>query len=164
MSVFILNENTNFEHVIGVLFNNWTALKMAIDHGMGGTTELMHYKVSDLIQNIHEFLQKSGNESCWTGVSDIIEDVMDVGFDVILEDSSADDLGKHICQFYCDWNQANVGRMRVIDELRTLPIPIPIQIAPVKSTRVKQNKEESSSSDEELEPEAEDGWTVVKHK
>lgn len=30
MSLFILTENTNFEHIIGVLFNNWTALKVSI--------------------------------------------------------------------------------------------------------------------------------------
>lgn len=78
MSTFTLNEDTNFEHVIGVIFNNWTALKVsrtlfviyqftyvvlfkiAVDHGMGGSSEVMHFKISDLIQNVHECLRKTG--------------------------------------------------------------------------------------------------------
>lgn len=81
MSLFILNHETNFEHIIGVLFNNWTALKvniatkhifklfiiviiftfkLAVEHGMGGSSEVMQFKISDLIKNIHECLRKSG--------------------------------------------------------------------------------------------------------
>lgn len=79
-----------------------------------------------------------GDNMCWTSISDIIEDVMDVGFDVVLEDASADDLSKHICKLYCDWNQSMEGRTKVIDELTSLPTLIPIQIVPVKPTREKQ--------------------------
>jgi len=75
---------------------------------------------------------------CWTSISDIIEDVMDVGFDVVLEDASADDLSKHIHKLYCDWNQSLEGRTKVIDELRSLPTIIPIQIVPVRPIREKQ--------------------------
>jgi len=75
---------------------------------------------------------------CWTSISDIIEDVMDVGFDVVLEDASADDLSKHICNLYSDWNQSLDGRTKVIDELRSLPTTIPIQIVPVRPIREKQ--------------------------
>lgn len=74
---------------------------------------------------------------CWTAVSDIIEDVMDVGFDVVLEDSSADDLSRHICKLYCDWNQSE-RRQKVIDELKNLPEIIPIQVVPLRSIREKQ--------------------------
>ncbi|NP_001233010.1 uncharacterized protein LOC100569200 [Acyrthosiphon pisum] len=162
MSLFILNHETNFEHIIGVLFNNWTALKLAIEHGMGGSSEVMQFKISDLIKNIHECLRKSGDNMCWTSISDIIEDVMDVGFDVVLEDASADDLSKHICNLYSDWNQSLDGRTKVIDELRSLPTIIPIQIVPVRPIREKQKKDDSSSSEESEA--CDDGWTVVKHK
>lgn len=74
---------------------------------------------------------------CWTIISDIIEDVMDVGFDVVLEDNSADDLGRHICQLYQDWNQSIDSRKKVIDELQNLPIKIPIQLLSVKPIREK---------------------------
>lgn len=75
---------------------------------------------------------------CWTSISDIIEDVMDVGFDVVLEDASADDLSKHICDLYYEWNQSLDGRNKVIDELKHLPTVIPIQIVAVKPIREKQ--------------------------
>lgn len=75
---------------------------------------------------------------CWTSISDIIEDVMDVGFDVVLEDASADDLSKHICNIYCDWIQSLEGRQKVIDELKNLPIIIPIQMVSVRPIREKQ--------------------------
>ncbi|XP_022163099.1 uncharacterized protein LOC111028675 [Myzus persicae] len=162
MSLFILNHDTNFEHIIGVLFNNWTALKLAVEHGMGGSSEVMQFKISDLIKNIHECLRKSGDSMCWTSISDIIEDVMDVGFDVVLEDASADELSKHICNLYCDWNQSMDGQKKVIDELRSLPTAIPIQIVPVRPIREKQKKDDSSSSEESEA--CDDGWTVVKHK
>lgn len=74
---------------------------------------------------------------CWTSISDIIEDVMDVGFDVVLEDASADDLSKHICKLYCDWNQSIDDRKKVIDELKNLPVTIPIQVVPVRQIREK---------------------------
>lgn len=57
---------------------------------------------------------------------------MDVGFDVVLEDSSTDDLSKHICKLYCDWNQSIDARKKVIEELKNLPIAIPIQVVPVR--------------------------------
>lgn len=163
MSTYEFNENTDFEHIIGVLFNNWTALKLAVEHGMGGSFEVMQFKISDLIQNVHECLRKFGDNMCWTNISDIIEDVMDVGFDVVLEDASSDDLSKHICQLYCDWNQSMESRNKVIDELKKLPITIPIQITPVRPLREKQKKDDSSSS-EESDSSSQDGWTVVKHK
>jgi len=75
---------------------------------------------------------------CWTNISDIIEDVMDVGFDVVLEDASADDLSKHICKLYSDWSHSLDGRTKVIDELRSLPTVIPIQIVAVRPLREKQ--------------------------
>lgn len=75
---------------------------------------------------------------CWTMISDIIEDTMDFGFDVVLEDASAEELSKHICELYCIWNQSLDGRQKVIDELKSLPIVIPIQINPVKPIREKQ--------------------------
>lgn len=74
----------------------------------------------------------------WTIISDIIEDVMDVGFDVVLDDGSADEISKHICQIYYDWNESMDGRKKVIDELRNLPVIIPIQVAPVRTKREKQ--------------------------
>lgn len=63
---------------------------------------------------------------------------MDVGFDVVLDDSSADDLSKHICKLYCDWNQSTDTRKNVIDELKNLPVAIPIQVVPVRPIREKQ--------------------------
>lgn len=63
---------------------------------------------------------------------------MDVGFDVVLEDGSADEISKHICQLYFDWNESIDGRKKVIDELRSLPITIPVQVVPVRPKREKQ--------------------------
>lgn len=60
---------------------------------------------------------------------------MDVGFDVVLDDGSADDISRHICQLYYDWNQSLDGKKKVIDELNGLPITIPIQVVPVKPKR-----------------------------
>jgi len=35
-------------------------LKLAVENGMGGSSEVMQSKISDLIKNIHECLRKSG--------------------------------------------------------------------------------------------------------
>lgn len=78
-----------------------------------------------------------GDSICWTSISDIIEDVMDVGFDVMLNDFSADHLSQHICQLYCDWNKSTDTRKNVIDELKNLPVPIPIQVVSVRPIREK---------------------------
>lgn len=74
----------------------------------------------------------------WTTISDIIEDVMDVGFDVVLEDGSADDISKHICQLYFDWSESMDGRKKVIDKLKSLSVIIPIQVVPIRTKREQQ--------------------------
>lgn len=63
---------------------------------------------------------------------------MDVGFDVVLEDGSADEISKHICQLYFDWNESMDGRKKVIDELRSLSVIIPIQVVPIRTKREQQ--------------------------
>lgn len=64
---------------------------------------------------------------CWTAIADIIEDVMDVGFNSVLEDTSADDLSKHIYKLYCEWKIPE-KRESVLNRLKNLPMPTPLQV------------------------------------
>lgn len=55
-----------------------------------------------------------------------------VGLNVVIDDSPAEYLSKHICRLYSAWIYLRNGRQKVIYELKNLPTIIPIQIAPRK--------------------------------
>lgn len=76
---------------------------------------------------------------CWTSIADIIEDVMDVGFNSVLEDSAADDLSQQIFNYYCDWKQPE-RRHKVVDKLKCLPVSIPIQVDKIEKVCDKKKK------------------------
>lgn len=76
---------------------------------------------------------------CWTAIADIIEDVMDVGFNSVLEDTAADELSQQICNYYTDWKKPE-NRDKVVDKLKSLTVSIPIQVDKIEKVCDKKNK------------------------
>lgn len=76
----------------------------------------------------------------WINIAEVIEDVMDVGFNSVLEDCSADSLSRQISQLYFYWNQPE-KRKSVVEELnRKLAVKIPIQVDNLTSTQQEKQK------------------------
>lgn len=57
---------------------------------------------------------------------------MDVGFNSVLESPYANFFSRHILELYINWNKPE-KRQKVIDDLKNLPIPIPIQVDLLRS-------------------------------
>ncbi|KAL1110317.1 hypothetical protein AAG570_007850 [Ranatra chinensis] len=94
-----------FDCVIGTILNNWTGLKMAIEHGMAGTEDVVVSKLTKMFELITQFLCYSEKKGAWDNfvLSDLLSDIMDTDYDTILEDNSADEIAADIIQFHQLW-------------------------------------------------------------
>lgn len=152
-----------FNNVTQRIFSNWTALKMAVEYGMGtkdGALEFCAYMTEVMYMNDN----LDSNE-----VAGELEDYMDEHFNTQLEDNSAIQVAEELLRFYhyCVEKNESVA----VAELQKLP---PQQswissneprIRSINNTRAQQD--ESSSSDEEDATHGsmevgDDEWTEVK--
>ncbi|GLH09123.1 Uncharacterized protein GBIM_14241 [Gryllus bimaculatus] len=164
-----LNEEciTLFRSGVERILGNWTALKLAVDHGTGGprSQEL----ADNLVQYIGDIFCEGGNVEP-EDISDVLVEVMDTQFDTWLEDNSQDEISSLLCKLYQMCLQGNVDELK--KEVDNLPVsranqsrqwnPEPREIdqslAPVPEANTGDlEMDEESEPQEEEEP----GWTQV---
>lgn len=148
---------SSFADVIGIVFNNWTAIKLAVEHGMGGPPAVTQHKLTDIIDSVAQTI--TSNNVDWYDVSDLLADAMDTEFSTILEDDSNDEVANHLCQLYQMYQTGDHPSLQAA--LSSLPCRTPINTVLLNSASHSVPME--SSSDEEA-PAEDDGWTVVKRK
>ncbi|XP_046747411.1 pre-rRNA-processing protein TSR2 homolog [Diprion similis] len=147
------------------VFSNWTALKLAVDHGMGSKD-----RAEDFPAYITEVLYM--NEGLDTDdLAAEIEEYMDEAFQTELQDDSAADVAKVLLRFhkYCmDGDEATA-----VTEMAKLPPLQPwiMRRKPAKDTltqpqppgEVRDNvKSQEAVEKMDAEEEEDDGWTEVK--
>ena len=86
-----------FRKAAGRVFNGWTALQLAVEHGMGGSQG--HAKAMLMIDAVVD-LFKSKPHAEWTEVADLLGDMMDDEFNTVCEDDSTDEVGTLLWEFY----------------------------------------------------------------
>ncbi|XP_054288468.1 uncharacterized protein LOC129004099 isoform X1 [Macrosteles quadrilineatus] len=150
---------SSFADVIGIVFNNWTAIKLAVEHGMGGPPAVTQHKLTGIIDSVAQTI--TSNNVDWYDVSDLLADAMDTEFSTILEDDSNDEVANHLCQLYQMYQTGDHPSLQAA--LSSLPCRTPINTVLLNSVTHSVPMESSSSSDEEA-PAEDDGWTVVKRK
>lgn len=143
------------------IFSNWTALKLAVEHGMGSVERAIEF-----CPYITEVLYM--NEGLTSDqIAAEIEDYMDEQLNTILEDNSTVQVAEELLRFYRYCIEGNESTAKV--ELEKLP---PLQSwftceRPTRATRSLPVKQDSSSDEDmdvdKSEQEA-DGWTVVTNK
>ncbi|CAL1688248.1 unnamed protein product [Lasius platythorax] len=143
------------------IFSNWTALKLAVEHGMGSVekaVEFCPYTTEVLYMNEGLTSDQIAAE---------LEDYMDEQLNTILEDDSTVQVAEELLRFYRYCMEGNESTAKT--ELEKLP---PLQPwltceRPVRSTRPLPLKEDSSS-DEDMDvdknEQENDGWTVVTNR
>jgi len=173
-----------FKEVVANIFNRWTALKLAVEHGMAGQNglqiaiELVDYVVECCVSN-----PKVDEEN----LNDLMEDIMDQEFDTICDDNSIKEISSLFIRYLTMLNNGSIEQVR--QELSSLP-PSEMWIVPERKINFisKPDDESSSSEDDDMEGsdmvicentsapstsgstmqvEEEDidpGWTVVKTK
>lgn len=82
MSVEIVN---NFKEIVENVLNRWTALRLAVEHGMGGALGVQ--TAVEIIQYVTDFCLQNNKVSI-EDLEDCLEDIMDQEFDTVCEDNS----------------------------------------------------------------------------
>lgn len=164
---FSNNDSPNFQNVIRLIFNNWTALRLAVEHGMGGSPTLTQTKLENIVGSVMEILQGLSLESIqantdWYKVSDMLEIKMDSEFSTILEDNSNDEVAVHIGYLYKFFCLGDFDSLNLSLNLLTRQSPIFVNISENGTTSKNQ------AGEKDIEKEAGfstvDGWKVVKRR
>ncbi|XP_029156688.1 uncharacterized protein LOC114929324 [Nylanderia fulva] len=140
------------------IFSNWTALKLAVEHGIASVekaVEFCPYTTEVLYMNEGLTSDQIAAE---------LEDYMDEQLNTILEDNSTIQVAEELLRFHRYCMEGNESTAKT--ELEKLP---PLQPwftceRPVRSTRPLPSKEDSSSDDDmdvDKNEQENDGWTVV---
>jgi pre-rRNA-processing protein TSR2 len=85
-----------FRSVVETVFNTWTALKLAVDHGMGGQQGIEI--ALQFVNQVADLFCK--NDICVEEVADFLVDYMDKEFQTVCEDNSPDEVATVLCQFH----------------------------------------------------------------
>jgi hypothetical protein len=138
-------------NIIQRIFSNWTALKMAVEHGMGTKEQANDFCIYvDKIMSMNEQLD----------VSDIaaeLDDYMDLEFNTKLEDNSETQVAAEIHRFHSYLKLNDVQKLE--EEIGKLT-----QIQPwimPNTNHVAHNISKKEDNEMEVDP---DGWTVITRK
>ncbi|XP_054005731.1 uncharacterized protein LOC128890853 [Hylaeus anthracinus] len=143
------------------IFSNWTALKMAVEHGMG-----LKERAVDLCPYMTEVMYM--NESLNSNeVANELEDYLDEHFNTELEDDSAVQVAEELLRFYryCCENNESIA----VAEFEKLP-PLQSWLTANEPQRRIQNlsivENDTSSGEEETSQDTEvvSQWTEVKSR
>ncbi|RZF43755.1 hypothetical protein LSTR_LSTR009178 [Laodelphax striatellus] len=161
-----------FDTAVGIVFNNWTALKLCLEHGQGGNTVDAHTKLLALLSEVKSCFAKDPNLH-WSDLADLLADYLDTEFDTLLEDESENEVAAHICELF---KQLAAGNdLEVTDQLTRFPVTSSIfcqQAAPAGAASLAQCVAMSASSnsncaipeENEQVEDVDPGWTVVKRR
>lgn len=90
--------NSNIFHgVVNKVLSNWTALNLAVEHGMGGPQS--RQIASWMVDYMNEIFVENPNIEPYE-VSDILSELMDNEFQTICDDNSPDEVGAELCRFF----------------------------------------------------------------
>ncbi|KAL0849749.1 hypothetical protein ABMA28_011704 [Loxostege sticticalis] len=174
----------DFKPIVDLVLNNWTALQLAVEHGMGApggekTAQLMSVYIARFcVENVVDV----------TELTEVIEDLMDEEFDTVCHDNSPKEIASLLLMFLSllkegqhDELRARIEAMPTCQKWLSQPIheSVPPQCHgnPDDDTTSSSgedgpddepiNGEAASSSHQNHEPEpmdedVEPGWTVVR--
>ncbi|KAG5887404.1 hypothetical protein JTB14_024603 [Gonioctena quinquepunctata] len=85
-----------FKKVIKHVFNNWTGLKLAVDHSMGGPSSKQ--LAIDCMEEVENYCLHEPNIDV-DQIQDFLEDEMDEKFDTVFEDGSTREISTILYRF-----------------------------------------------------------------
>ncbi|XP_037034727.1 uncharacterized protein LOC119073398 [Bradysia coprophila] len=171
------NDKKIFKEVVENIFLRWTALKLAVEHGMGGKTgqqtavESMNY--------VYEYCIGNDNVT-QSEIQEVLEDIMDEEFDTICEDNSPAEISSMLVTYLKMILAKQYDTVRT--EVSAMPQCQTQWLNPNFKLEYKKDSDSGSSDDEDEEMEVctdtdvqgasrtnapitdEDGWTTVTSK
>ncbi|KAJ3072612.1 hypothetical protein HDU98_003243 [Podochytrium sp. JEL0797] len=133
-----------FKESLHYVFLRWTALQLAIEHSMGGTTTLA--KVSMLGDYIVDFFTTNGLRIDPTDLEDNMIEFFAESFQIELEDGSAPQISKTLCALFREIGAGDLTRFEA-----TKAAASRVTGASAQSRRVVGEDEDEDSSDSDSE-------------
>lgn len=99
-------EKRSFDNIIKIIFNNWTGLKLVLEHGVCNNENILKLKVNTMVESVKDILSDSENNT-WQDVANVLSSTMDSEFNTILEDGSGDQVGYQIWNLFKLWCSGN---------------------------------------------------------
>lgn len=101
MSDFETSQEALFHHVIQRLFNSWTGLLIRIRNGNSEIQEKAEWLPSAISDWILKQASKNTDKKIYKEeISDTLEDILDVEFDLRCEDGSVEEISGELAKFY----------------------------------------------------------------
>ncbi|XP_017770548.1 PREDICTED: uncharacterized protein LOC108558223 [Nicrophorus vespilloides] len=150
-----------FHKVVEHIFNNWTALQLAVEHSMGGPNS-KQVAVQSMNYIVSYGMSEQDLES--EDFEDVLEDIMDREFDTLCEDNSIAEISQLLYKFLQMIKKGNVEEYNV--EYAKLPVR-PQWItnqAPAPKKREEVPAPSGESAVEESMDAEDSEWTQVKSK
>lgn len=160
-----------FKKVVEHIFNNWSALQLAVDHSMGGPNS-KQIAVSTVDYLVNYLTSENGIEV--EDIEDVLEEIMDQEFNTVCEDDSIREVSSLMLKFL---NLIKEGKMQDVEiEYNKLPPGTQwlSKAQCIQQTQPEESGESSSASHSQDEndqqnidvpmEEVDDGWTQVKSK
>ncbi|ENN76048.1 uncharacterized protein LOC109538849 [Dendroctonus ponderosae] len=150
------------EHLTEVMFrifNNWTGLKMAVDHSMGGpdskkvALEFANFMIQTCLNTAYVDRESVQND---------LEVILDEEFETVCEDGSPREIAELVWRFILMLRAGNMEQFQ--EEFEKLPQVHTPWLTPVQNPQafrcaVKESASSESSSASEVEED--DGWVQV---
>lgn len=102
--------------IVEQIFNNWSALRLAVEHDMGGPNSLE--VVTQCVDYITQFCLSEQNIQV-SDIREALEDIMDEEFDTICEDNSPVEIANLLHRFLLLLKEGNLAQCE--QEYRNLP-------------------------------------------
>lgn len=168
-----------FKECVEQLFNRWTALKITVEHGMGGPNG--NLTAIEIMNYIYEYCHTNDNLTVQE-LRETLEEIMDEEFETICEDNSTVELAEMLLKYLNLCRQQRFDEVRM--EMSQLP-PCVMWLNPsFKMQYLELPNSDSSDDDEDMDvgddsggqmsnghhsatataPEEEPGWTTVRSK
>jgi Pre-rRNA-processing protein TSR2 len=134
----------NFKRAVELVFTNWTALQLAVEHGMGGHRS--HAAAVHFTEYMTDVFCKKANIEV-EEVEDILMDVMDSEFNTVCEDESPVEVSQELWKLFqlC----RNNDHEKLNTEIQRLQRPDCKQWLAVRSVNATVAEQESESDSEE---------------
>ncbi|KAG0344374.1 hypothetical protein BG004_004533 [Podila humilis] len=145
-----------FKEGVEYLFHSWTALKLAVDGEWGGHDSAA--KRDWFVDTIVDYFSEKGKKVDTFDLEDILIQIMNDEFSILLEDQSEQHIAKVLEQLYLECTH---GRYDLVNTLKQDSQKISGALKGTKSQKMKNNEngdddDDSSDDDDEDEEEGDD--------
>lgn len=150
--------DSKYRVIVEQIFNNWSALQLAIEHDMGGPNS--REVVTQCVDYITQFCLSEPNLQV-SDIREALEDIMDEEFDTICEDNSPLEIANLLYRFLLLLKEGNLTQCE--QEYQNLPTCKSLFPVSQSSPQPASSNSEALPSESQVTPMEEDSeWTEIK--